>query len=142
MSRADLARFSEWMSARGNDISEDLQLYLDTKRPTVIYTHIIDIVSEVTGFSIHQLRSKTRKQELVFARAIAYKMIRIYTQLTLVNIGLEMGGRDHTTVLHGLEIYDQMFEQSRGFREMALDCDRKIKACFLEQELKKLETFE
>lgn len=139
MSRHELITFTEWMKRSGKDITEDVNLYLETKKRGKNINIIIDVVSDVTDVSPFALTSKTRTQKLVFARAICCRMYRDFTPLSLKEIGLELGGRDHTTVLHGLEIYEQMHTQSASFRNMAEDCVRRIRIHFLNQELNHLQ---
>lgn len=125
------------MKRSGKDIDEDLSLYLKKKKKGI--NIIIDVVSDVMDVSNIELTSKTRTQKLVFARAICCRMFRDYTPLSLKGIGLELGGRDHSTIIHGLEIYDQMYVQSTFFKYMAEECHRRIKIHFLTKEIDNLQ---
>jgi chromosomal replication initiation ATPase DnaA len=52
-----------------------------------------------------ELRSKRRSREIVLARqAVMYWTCRL-TQRSLPEIGRMMGGKDHTTILHGRDAY-------------------------------------
>jgi len=66
---------------------------------------ILQEVSGKTGISIERLREKTRKREIVDARFIYFRRARevLGTRISLANIGLEAGGKDHATVLHGIK---------------------------------------
>lgn len=139
MSRHELVTFTEWMKRSGKDITEDVNLYLETRKKGKNSNIIVDVVSDVTDVSPFAMQSKTRTQKLVFARAICCRMFRDFTAMSLKEIGLELGGRDHTTVLHGLEIYEQMYVQSTSFRVMAEECTKRIKIHFLNQELNNLQ---
>jgi chromosomal replication initiator protein len=50
-----------------------------------------------------ELLGRARKQEIVRPRHIAMYLLREETESSLVEIGRTLGGRDHTTVLHGIE---------------------------------------
>ena len=50
---------------------------------------------------------KQRDKHIVMPRQIAMYMIRQETQVSLLEIGLLFGGRDHSTVLHACEKIDQ-----------------------------------
>lgn len=52
---------------------------------------------------LENLRSKKRNKEIVFARQIAAHLLRELGQLSLNKIGELLGGRDHTTILYGLQ---------------------------------------
>ena len=47
-----------------------------------------------------QLKSKTRKREIVQSRQVAMYFAKIYTKNSLASIGSQIGGKDHATVLH------------------------------------------
>lgn len=55
------------------------------------------------GFSVSQLKSRSRKQPLVRSRQIAMYLCRELTDLSLPKIGALFGGRDHTTVMHAID---------------------------------------
>jgi chromosomal replication initiator protein len=49
------------------------------------------------------LRGKQRDREIVVPRQVAMYLMREETTASLLEIGRELGGRDHSTVLHGWE---------------------------------------
>lgn len=50
----------------------------------------------------------SRTRDLVRARREAYYRIRTETKLSLPQIGRRFGGRDHTTILHGIRAYQEI----------------------------------
>lgn len=65
------------------------------------------------------LTSRSRKRELVELRMI-FCFIARNMKYTYTSIGLFMGGRDHTTVLHNLSCFRNLIETSEEFREKYL----------------------
>ena len=63
---------------------------------------ILAATSESFGVSITELEGPSRRQPLARARQVAMYLIRELTDLSLPKIGQLFGGRDHTTVLHGV----------------------------------------
>ena len=63
---------------------------------------IILKVAKYFQIDIADLKGKSREQSLVIARQIAMFILREDSQMNLTTIGLLFGGRDHTTVLHGI----------------------------------------
>ena len=63
---------------------------------------IILKVAKYFQIEIADLKGKSREQSLVIARQIAMFILREDSQMNLTTIGLLFGGRDHTTVLHGI----------------------------------------
>ncbi len=63
--------------------------------------------------------SKSRSRPLTQARHIAMYLMRECTGLSLVKIGEIFGGRDHTTVLHGMKkVEDEMRARDATFRQV------------------------
>ena len=62
-------------------------------------------VAKAHGLSYRQLLAKRRNQNLVYARQHAMWEIRNATTLSLPQIGLILGGMDHTTILHGIRAH-------------------------------------
>ena len=68
-------------------------------------------VSALEGVSIEQIKGRSRKVECVTARQIVMYLLRKHHQIGLVTIGLVLGGRDHSTVIHGIEcVEDALFQ--------------------------------
>lgn len=59
---------------------------------------------------------KSRKRELVELRMIFCAIARMM-RFTHVSIGIHLGGRDHTTVLHNVTTFANLIETNEGFRE-------------------------
>jgi chromosomal replication initiator protein len=64
---------------------------------------IIGAVATYFGLSADALLSKRRDKEVVGPRQVAMYLMREETDLSLSETGARLGGRDHSTVLHGYE---------------------------------------
>ena len=64
---------------------------------------IINIVSQYFKLTPDDLKGKKRSKDIANARMIAMYLCRILTDETYPRIGLEFGGRDHSTVIHEYE---------------------------------------
>lgn len=64
---------------------------------------IMSIVANYFNLSIDDLTGKRRSKEIANARMIAMYLCKLLTEETLERIGLEFGGRDHSTVIHACE---------------------------------------
>ncbi len=62
---------------------------------------IIKTVAEYFGISSDKLTGNCRKKELVVPRQICMFLMRKELNASYPNIGHEIGGRDHTTAIHG-----------------------------------------
>lgn len=61
------------------------------------------IVSEYFQISVEDIRSKKRSSNISFPRQIAMYLCRVMTTESFPRIGIEFGGKDHTTVMHSVE---------------------------------------
>jgi len=64
---------------------------------------VIEAVAEYYRVSIGDLRGKQRDKHIVIPRQVAMYLMRQETDASLLEIGQEVGGRDHSTVIHGCE---------------------------------------
>ena len=65
---------------------------------------IIDAVCERFAISLGELRSNTRTYNVARPRQMCMYLLRRFTTLSYVRIGMLLGGRDHTTIIHGIKI--------------------------------------
>jgi chromosomal replication initiator protein len=90
-------------------------------RPEVSAIDIIQAVASFFNVSPEELRGTRRTRSIAQPRQIAMYLMREETDASLPQIGAELGGRDHTTVLYGYERVRARLEQDDGFkREMML----------------------
>ncbi len=61
------------------------------------------IVSEYFQISVDDIRSKKRSSNIAFPRQIAMYLCRAMTTESFPKIGIEFGGKDHSTVMHSVE---------------------------------------
>ena len=64
---------------------------------------IIQIVSDHYGLTPLDISSQKRNKEIVYPRQIVMYLCRNMTDTPLQTIGRYLGGRDHTTIIHGSE---------------------------------------
>ena len=72
---------------------------------------IVDVVAKYFNIDSAMIKGKMKKKNIANARAIAMYLSRMLTTESLERIGLEIGGRDHSTVIHSFEkISDELKE--------------------------------
>jgi chromosomal replication initiator protein len=57
-------------------------------------------VAEYFALSLNDLKGKRRSKAIAFPRQVAMYITRNLTEYSTTEVGLEFGGRDHTTVMH------------------------------------------
>ncbi|MDR2064303.1 MAG: chromosomal replication initiator protein DnaA [Prevotellaceae bacterium] len=83
-------------------------------------------VCDYFGLSIDIIYSKTRKREIVQARQIAMYFARNMTKHSLAMIGVEIGGKDHATVLHACKIVEDIYDTDKVFRQHVTEIEKRI----------------
>ena len=69
---------------------------------------INELVAETFGYTPEQLKSKSRKQSVVMARGVAIWLLRSLLEISFLKIGAELGGRDHSTIMHAFKKIDHI----------------------------------
>jgi len=77
---------------------------------------ILSVIAQAQGLSPDELRSPVRTARVALARQMAMYLMRDLTDLSLPRIGTQLG-RDHTTVLHGLEKIERLMAQNVNIRQ-------------------------
>ena len=79
---------------------------------------IIQVVTKVTGFTVAELKGDARDTATVRARQLAMWFLRTRLGLSTSTIGIVLGGRDHTTVMHGLKVIPSKCERDPATAEL------------------------
>ena len=81
-------------------------------------SRIQKIVADYFKVSIEDLKSKKRHADIAFPRQIAMYLCRKLTDESYPKIGMEFGGKDHTTVIHSYEKIEQEIKNNKNFAEI------------------------
>ncbi len=79
------------------------ELLENTRRQRITNEAIVDVVSKYYSIEPKVLKGRQRSRNIVVPRQVAMYLMREETESSLFEIGQALGGRDHTTVLHGCE---------------------------------------
>ena len=71
------------------------------------------IVSEHFQISVDDIRSKKRSSNISFPRQIAMYLCRTMTTESFPKIGIEFGGKDHSTVMHSVEKIEKELKDNK-----------------------------
>lgn len=71
-------------------------------RPQLSIKQVMGVAGEYFNVSEQLLLSPNRSKRVALARMVVMYLAREYTNLTLSQIGAELGGRDHSTISHGV----------------------------------------
>ena len=87
------------------DISEVRQSLRSFTRPqkNISVKNVVDKVAAFYGIDEESIYEKTRRREVVRPRQVIMYILREDFSISYPTIGIKLGGRDHTTVIHSCE---------------------------------------
>lgn len=106
------------------------QILRDTLSPTrkpITIMAINSVVAQIFGVPENVLLSKRRTQDVAMARQVAMYLARTLTSMSLKMIGMEYGGRDHSTVIHAVNV---VRDQLKAEPDLKLRVDQSISALY------------
>ena len=80
-------------------------------------SNIISVVAKYYGLDSSMLKGKMKKKNVADARSIAMYLSRLMTDNSLERIGLEFGGRDHSTVIYSYEKISKELQNNLKLQE-------------------------
>jgi chromosomal replication initiator protein len=85
--------------------AQALENIYNEKKPvsTLTVAEVLEGVCRYYNVSATLIRGKQRDREIVWPRQVAMYLMREETNASLLQIGTALGGRDHTTIMHGWE---------------------------------------
>ncbi len=85
------------------------------------------VVAEYFNVTPADLKGKKRTKQVTFPRQVAMYIIREITDFSTTEIGLEFGGRDHTTVMHSCQRIEDRMKGDPTLEPAAAELIRTIK---------------
>ncbi|MDN6399073.1 MAG: chromosomal replication initiator protein DnaA [Brachybacterium sp.] len=80
------------------------------------------------GLSVEEIVGTGRSRRLVSARQIGMYLCRELTDMPLIRIGDEFGGRDHTTVMHANKKISELMKERRAIFNQVTELTARIKS--------------
>ncbi|MEA4980401.1 MAG: chromosomal replication initiator protein DnaA [Petrimonas sp.] len=89
---------------------------------------IQETVSDFYNVKRELIQSASRKREIVQARQVTMFFIKKHTELSLSQIGVQVGNRNHATVLHACNTIRDLSEVDKGFRSDIEEIERLLQS--------------
>jgi chromosomal replication initiator protein len=87
---------------------------------------IIESVSKYYLVPENAIRGKGRSKDIVLPRMVSMYLTKHLTDYSLKTIGLQFGGRDHSTVIHAINTVDERMKAESAFNEEISSIKRKL----------------
>lgn len=106
---------------------KELQNIIAPDKPKEVTPQLIlDVVSEHFHVTTDQIISKSRSSEIVKPRQIAMYLCKNMTDSSLELIGSLLGGRDHSTIIHGIKKVDEDYNNDETMNNLINTIKKKI----------------
>jgi chromosomal replication initiator protein len=106
---------------------KELQNYITPDKPKEITPQlIIEVVTEHFHISMDQMISKSRSSDIARPRQIAMFLCKNMTDIPLDTIGSFLGGRDHSTIIHGIRKIAEEYENNDSTKTLIDTIKKKI----------------
>jgi chromosomal replication initiator protein len=100
-----------------DEVKIHLEDMLDIVKKNITTHEIVKAVTEYYGISVADIRGKTRKKNIAKPRQMAmYLMRKLINQISVIQIGFEFGGRNHSTVSYAYETMDNEIKENISTR--------------------------
>ena len=88
---------------------------------------IKNVICEHYGISEDELCSRSRKRPVAYIRQLAIYLASKYTDLSTVQIGKQIGGRNHATVIHSVNQIKNLLDVDESVRNEVNQIEDKVK---------------
>jgi chromosomal replication initiator protein len=96
------------------------------RRHSITSSQIIETVAAFYNMTVNVLTGQDRSKEIAWARQVAMYLLREETESSLPSIGEALGGRDHTTIMHGYKKVADMVERDDTTRRQIIAIRERI----------------
>lgn len=104
---------------------EILKEFMNGDRPITI-PRILEVVSDFYRLKEKELLSRSRHKSIVLPRQVAMYLCRTQTNASLPDIGAELGGKDHSTVIHACAKIRELIAKDEQFRKQLHDLTNRL----------------
>jgi chromosomal replication initiator protein len=84
---------------------------IKTEKSKISIENIIERTADFYKISVNNIRQKNRHKEVAFCRQVAMYISKAVTNHSLKAIGLNFGGRDHSTVIHSIQQIEELIKK-------------------------------
>jgi chromosomal replication initiator protein len=105
---------------------EDALAYLVPAQSKLSLEAILEVAAAYFGISIADLTGRSRSAKIALQRQMVMYVMREETGASLPQIGAILGGRDHTTVIHGFERVATDLEADPELRRQVTELREKL----------------
>ncbi len=126
-----LIRIAAYASLTGREIDltlvqEVLRKIINVEKEKITIDEVVKAVASSFGLKINELKSEKKNKNLATARQVAMYLARKYTGLSFPDIGVKIGGRDHSTVIYGCNKIIKLIETDESMKTIVHDISESL----------------
>ncbi|AFG36111.1 chromosomal replication initiator protein DnaA [Spirochaeta africana DSM 8902] len=128
-----LTRILAYAELVGKDITEEVarqqlkDIFVTHHQASINIDFIQRAVADYFNLTTNELKSKKRTAAIAFPRQVAMYIARQITELSTTEVGLEFGGRDHTTVMYACQKIENKMKSDSTIEPMVKRLIRDIR---------------
>ena len=103
------------------------ELDIETEKQTLSEQKIINVVADYYSLPVHQLTGKQRTNQVAMPRHIAMYLIRDLLDVSYTKIGQTFGGKDHSTVMSGVEKVEKQLKTDSSLQKAIEELKDRLK---------------
>jgi len=107
---------------------EVLKDLVKERSPQVTVESVQQVISAQFAVKLADLKSPRRTRSLAFARQVAMYLARKMANASLLSIGEKFGNRDHSTVIHAIQVIEKRRDEDPGFHSTLEGLERLIES--------------
>ena len=101
------------------------ELIIELQSPSI--RRIAKVVCDYYGITYIDLNGQRRTKQCAKARHVAFYLARSLTGMSFMQVGKLIGGRDHTTVMHGFERIEEQRKADGAMNDEISELERTLK---------------
>ncbi len=126
-----LIRLLAFANLTGGEINtslakESLRDFMGSSRRSSSVADIQKAVAEKFEISVELMKSDKRSSRVVLPRQVAIYLSRQLTDKSLVEVGRQFGGRDHTTVMHACKKIEKLMNEKPELQRQVTEIRQKF----------------
>jgi chromosomal replication initiator protein len=107
-----------YVGIRPTDLPKNIKVKLKFLKRRYTIDIIATAIKKVTKITYQQIGRKDRHRDVTEARKMYCYFIKQKMNLSLKEIGNSIG-RDHTTIIHNIEVFKDLYETDQDFKSKA-----------------------
>jgi chromosomal replication initiator protein len=108
------------------EMAENALVDVAPRRHNITPQKVVEVVAHHYGLDVDKLTGRSRTRTVALPRQVAMFIARQETEASLPQIGEVLGGRDHTTVMHGCDKIANLVERDEMLRRQIVSIKEQL----------------